>query len=140
MTIFICGCSARKAAPPLELVPATLLKPEPPPPPAESVLDHQPADVRIAIANYQRRGAAPILHDGITTTFPYQADAQFVVLCEPLRLTEILLAPGESADDAAAGDTERWMIQPVDGRVLVKPKAAGIATNLIILTRRHAII
>jgi type IV secretion system protein VirB9 len=37
----------------------------------------------------------------------------------------------------AAGDTERWMIQPVDERVLVKPKAEGITTNLIILTARH---
>ena len=57
-----------------------------------------------------------------------------IVLCKPLRVTEILLAPGESVENAAAGDTERWMIQPVDGRVLVKPKAASIETNLIILT------
>ena len=90
-------------------------KPEPPPPPPESVLESQPADVRAAIANYQRSGEAPILHDGITTRFPYEADAQFLVLCEPLRVTEILLAPGESVENAAAGDTERWMIQPVDG-------------------------
>jgi P-type conjugative transfer protein TrbG len=29
------------------------------------------------------------------------------------------------------------MIQPVDGRVLVKPKAANVTTNLIVLTARH---
>lgn len=136
-TAILSGCSAQQPAQPIELVPAKLLEPEPAPLPPESMLDEQPADVRTAIARYQRSGQRPILHEGITTRFPYEADAEFLVLCEPLRVTEILLAPGESADNAAAGDTERWMIQAVDGRVLVKPKAASITTNLIILTSRH---
>jgi type IV secretion system protein VirB9 len=131
------GCATQPPPPESELVPAKLLEPEPPPPAPESVLDKQPANVRAAIATYQRSGETPVLHDGITTRFPYEADAEPLVLCEPLRVTEILLAPAESANDAAAGDTERWMIQPVDGRVLVKPKAASITTNLIILTARH---
>jgi len=135
---FLSGCSTQPPAPPPKFVPAKLLEPEPPPPPPESVLDNQPAEVRAAIERYQRSGEAPVLRDGITTRFPYESDAESLVLCEPLRVTEILLAPGESADDAAAGDTERWMIQPVDGRVLVKPKAASITTNLIILTTRHS--
>ena len=134
---FLSGCSTQPPAPLPKFVPAKLLEPEPPPPPPESVLDNQPAEVRAAIERYQRTGEAPVLHDGITTRFPYESDAEPLVLCEPLRVTEILLAPGETADDAAAGDTERWMIQPVDGRVLVKPKAASIITNLIILTSRH---
>ena len=29
------------------------------------------------------------------------------------------------------------MIQPVDGQVLVKPRAAGITTNVIILSARY---
>ena len=134
---FLSGCSTQPPAPPPKFVPAKLLEPEPPPSPPESVLDNQPAEVRAAIERYQRSGEAPVLRDRITTRFPYESDAESLVLCEPLRVTEILLAPGESADDAAAGDTERWMIQPVDGRVLVKPKAASITTNLIILTARH---
>ncbi len=136
-TAILWGCSVQKPAQPIELVPAKLLESETAPPSPESVIEKQPADVRAAIATYQRSGQPPILHDGITTRFPYEADTEFVVLCEPLRVTEILLAPGESADDAAAGDTERWMIQSVDGRVLVKPKAASIKTNLIIITSRH---
>jgi P-type conjugative transfer protein TrbG len=132
------GCAAQPPTPPVELVPAKLLEPTPPPPPPESVLDNQPAYVKAAIDAYQRSGAAPVLHDGITTRFPYDADAEPVVFCKPLRITEILLAPGESVEQAAAGDTERWMIQPVEGRVLVKPKAPGITTNLIILTARHS--
>jgi P-type conjugative transfer protein TrbG len=131
------GCAAQPPTPPVELVPAKLLEPTPPLPPPESVLDNQPADVKAAIDAYQRSGAAPVLHDGITTRFPYDTDAEPTVFCKPLRITEILLAPGESAEQAAAGDTERWMIQPVGGRVLVKPKAPGITTNLIILTARH---
>jgi type IV secretion system protein VirB9 len=132
------GCAAQPPAPPVELVPAKLLEPTPPPRAPESVLDNQPAEVKAAIDAYQRSGAAPALHDGITTRFPYDANAEPRIYCKPLRITEILLAPGESVEQAAAGDTERWMIQPVDGRVLVKPKAAGIETNLIILTARHA--
>jgi P-type conjugative transfer protein TrbG len=137
LSALLAGCAAQPPTPPVELVPAKLLEPTPPPPPPESVLDNQPADVKAAIDAYQRSGAAPVLHDGITTRFPYDTDAEPTVFCKPLRISEILLAPGESAEQAAAGDTERWMIQPVGGRVLVKPKAPGITTNLIILTARH---
>lgn len=131
------GCATQPATPPPELVPAKLLEPESPPPPPESVLDNQPADVKAAIESYRQSSEAPVLHEGITTRFPYDPDAEPVVLCKPLRVTEIMLAPGESVENAAAGDTERWMIQPMAGRVLVKPKAPGIETNLIILTPRH---
>jgi type IV secretion system protein TrbG len=134
----LAGCAAQPS-PPLELVPARLIEPEAPPPaPPESVLDNQPADVKAAVEAYRQGNVPPALHGGITTRFPYDADAAPIVLCKPLRVTEILLAPGESVENAAAGDTERWMIQPVEGRVLVKPKAPGIETNLIILTGRHA--
>ncbi len=138
LVAMLVGCAAQPPAPPVELVPAKLLEPAPPPPPPESVLDNQPAEVKAAIEAYQKSGAAPVLHDGITARFPYDSDAEPTVFCKPLRITEILLAPGERVEQAAAGDTERWIVQPVDGRVLVKPKAAGIETNLIILTARHA--
>lgn len=135
---FICGCAAQPPAQPPELVPAKLLEPEPTPAPPESVLDNQPADVKAAVEAYRQGNEPPALHDGITTRFPYDADTAPIVLCKPLRVTEILLAPGENVENAAVGDTERWLIQPVAGRVLVKPKAPGIETNLIILTARHA--
>jgi hypothetical protein len=82
-TATLSSCSAQQPAQPFALVPAELLEPEQPPPP-ESVLDRQPADVRSAIATYQRSGRPPTLRDGITTRFPYEADAAFLVLCEAL--------------------------------------------------------
>jgi P-type conjugative transfer protein TrbG len=133
----VAGCAAQPSPPP-ELVPAKLLEPEPPPAPPESILDNQPSDVKAAVEKYSQGNEPPALHEGITIRFPYDTDAAPIVLCKPLRVTEILLAPGESVENAAAGDTERWMIQPIEGRVLVKPKAPGIETNLIILTGRHA--
>ena len=114
------GCAAQKPAPPLE-----------------SLLDRQPEEVRAAIENYGRSHEARVLREGITTLFPYDPNSQPVVECKPLRVTEIDLAPSESVDSVAAGDTERWIVTPVEGRVLVKPKVAGVATNLIILTERH---
>lgn len=132
------GCAAQKPAPPLELVPAKLLEQPPVPPQPRSALDQQPSEVKAAIENYASSHKARILHDGITTLFPYDPNSQPVIECRPLRVTEIALAPGESVNSVAAGDTERWIVTPVGGRVLVKPKAAGIATNLIILTDRHS--
>jgi P-type conjugative transfer protein TrbG len=135
---FLSGCAAQPSPPP-ELLPAKLLlEPEPPPTPQESVLDDPPADVQAAVEAYRQGNEPPTLHDGIATRFPYDTDAAPIILCKPLRVTEILLAPGESVENAAAGDTERWMIKPIKGRVLVKPKALGIETNLIILTAPHA--
>jgi len=137
LPILLAGCSTHPPVQPIELVAANLLQPQPARVVPSSNLAGQPADVRSAIENYERTGSALVLHGGITTRFPYDPDAEPVVLCEPLRVTEVLLGSGESAESAAAGDTERWMIQAIDGRVLVKPKAAGIATNLIILTSHH---
>jgi len=137
LPILLAGCSTHSPVQPIELVPAKLLEPQPTRVIPSSNLAPEPSDVRSAIENYQRTGTAPELHEGITTRFPYDPDAEPIVLCEPLRVTEVLLGSGESVASAAAGDTERWMIQAVNGRVLVKPKVAGITTNLIILTSHH---
>jgi type IV secretory pathway VirB9-like protein len=44
-----------------------------------------------------------------------------------LRVTEIVLNSDETiaSDGIGAGDTERWAIQPLNNRVLVKPKEPG---------------
>ncbi len=132
------SCAQQQAAAPVELVPANLLEPQHHALPQKDVLDQQPEDVRSAIQNYARGHRAPILREGITTTFPYNANSQPVIECRPLRVTEISLQPGEEVKSVAAGDTERWIVTTAEGRVLVKSKAPGIATNLIILTDHHS--
>jgi type IV secretion system protein VirB9 len=95
-----------------------------------------PADIQHAILSANPH----TLHEGITTLFPYDSHGQPVIDCRTLRVTEIVLNRDESvkSDGVGAGDTERWDIKPVDGRVLVKPKEAGVATDLIVVTDKRS--
>jgi type IV secretion system protein VirB9 len=72
--------------------------------------------------------------------FPYSPHTQPVINCEVLRVTEIVLNTDEAIakDGVGAGDTERWAIQALDHRVLVKPKEAGIAADLIVETNHRS--
>ena len=132
------GCAAQPPKPtPAPYVPAAILNAPPkhidvPPDPLTAL----PADVREAILSGQPR----TLHEGITTTFAYDPHAQPVINCQVLRVTEIDLNRDEAiaSDGIGAGDTERWAIQPLSNRVLVKPKETGIATDLIIVTNRRS--
>jgi type IV secretion system protein TrbG len=134
------SCAQQKPTAPVELIPAKLLEPQHLAVPQKDVLDQQPEDVKAAIQNYARGQPAPVLHEGITTIFPYDANSQPVIECRPLRVTDISLESGEEVESVAAGDTERWVVTSAEGRVLIKPKAPGIATNLIILTDHHSYI
>jgi hypothetical protein len=132
------GCVARSSAPaPAPYVPAAVLnapaKHIDAPPDPLAVL---PADIREAIV----RGQLHTLREGITTTFPYDPHTQPVINCQVLRVTEIVLSSDETiaSDGVSAGDTERWAIQPLNDRVLVKPKEPGITTDLIIVTNRRS--
>lgn len=80
--------------------------------------------------------------------FDYRQEAVYLVVATPGRITDIVLEPGEilvGSGPVAAGDTARWVIgDTVSGRgasqkvhVMVKPTAAGLATNLIINTDRR---
>lgn len=63
----------------------------------------------------------------------------------PGQVTDIALQPGEELIAVASGDTARWVIGDTtsgsgEGKrthVLVKPHAAGLATNLVITTSRR---
>jgi type IV secretion system protein VirB9 len=82
---------------------------------------------------------APLLK-GIATIFPYDPYSQPLINCQVLRVSEIVLAPDEkvSADDIGIGDSERWAVHPAGNRVLVKPKEAGIATDMIVATSKRS--
>jgi len=137
-TIVLVGCATQSATPPAHpYVPASVLnnsaRPHDlPADPMASLSD----DVRAAV----RSGLPRTLHEGITTTFAYDPHRQPTINCQVLRVTEIVLNDDEmlSTDGVSAGDTERWSIQPLNNRVLVKPKEPGIATDLIIPTNRRS--
>ncbi len=77
--------------------------------------------------------------------YPFSDGAIFHVFTAPGQVTDIALQPGETLGAVAAGDTVRWVIGDTtsgsgDGRrthVLVKPFAAGLATNIIITTDKR---
>jgi type IV secretion system protein VirB9 len=78
----------------------------------------------------------PVLHDGITTIYPYDPHQQPTINCAILRVTEIVLGAGETvkANDLGIGDSVRWSVTAADNRILVKPTEPGIATDLVVVT------
>ncbi len=77
--------------------------------------------------------------------FPFADGAIYRVYTAPERVTDIVLQPGEVLGAVASGDTARWVIGDTTSgagtdkraHVLVKPFAAGLATNLVITTDRR---
>ncbi|UUL82404.1 P-type conjugative transfer protein TrbG [Sphingomonas qomolangmaensis] len=78
--------------------------------------------------------------------FPYAAGLVFQVYTAPGHVTDIALQPGEALVSVASGDTVRWVIGDTTSgagadrrtHILVKPFAAGLATNLVITTDRRS--
>ena len=77
--------------------------------------------------------------------YPYSEGALYRLYAAPERVTDIALQPGETVTSVAAGDTSRWTVGDTtsgngEGKrthILVKPFAAGLATNLVITTDRR---
>lgn len=77
--------------------------------------------------------------------FPYSDGAIYQVYTAPERVTDIALEPGEGLGAVASGDTVRWVIGDTTSgsgpdkrtHILVKPFAAGLATNLVVTTDRR---
>jgi P-type conjugative transfer protein TrbG len=78
--------------------------------------------------------------------FPFSDGAIYQVYTAPGAVTDIALQAGETLIAVAAGDTARWVIgdttsgSGTDKRthLLVKPFAAGLATNLVVTTDRRS--
>lgn len=85
---------------------------------------------------------------GARQVFTYAPGAIYELNANPKFVTAILLEPGETLNQAAAGDTARWMVTEtegegeVDGRtiVLVKPQAANLRTNIVLVTSRRTYV
>jgi len=77
--------------------------------------------------------------------YPYTEGALYQLYASPGQVTDIALQPGEELVSVSAGDTVRWVVgDTLSGsgasarvHVLVKPVAAGLATNLMIATDRR---
>jgi type IV secretion system protein TrbG len=135
--LLIAGCAMHAAPNSNPYVPASVTNP--PPKPIDIGPDpiaQLPEELRSAIEQDKQ----PVLRHEITTIYPYDAHGQPAVNCQILRVTEIVLAPGETVkpDDVGIGDSERWSIKVSANRVLVKPKEPGIATDLIVVTNQRS--
>jgi type IV secretion system protein VirB9 len=77
--------------------------------------------------------------------YPYSEGELYRLLAAPERVTDIALQAGEAIVSVAAGDTVRWTVGDTTSgsgeakrvHILVKPFAAGLATNLVITTDRR---
>ncbi|HEV2593821.1 MAG TPA: P-type conjugative transfer protein TrbG [Sphingomicrobium sp.] len=85
------------------------------------------------------------LYVGAVQVYPWTEGSIFRLYTAPGEVSDIELEAGETLSSVAAGDTVRWIISnTVSGsgttrrsHVLVKPSAAGLATNLVIATDRR---
>ncbi|UPT64909.1 MAG: TrbG/VirB9 family P-type conjugative transfer protein [Hyphomonadaceae bacterium JAD_PAG50586_4] len=77
--------------------------------------------------------------------YNFEPGAIYELYTNPNYVSTILLEPGESLTNIAAGDTARWIVSQADaeaqgeGRtiVLVKPQEAGLRTNVVLITDRR---
>lgn len=77
--------------------------------------------------------------------YAYEPGAIYELYANPTYVSTILLEPGETLGDIAAGDTSRWMVTETQGEaegdartiVLVKPNATGLRTNIVLVTDRR---
>lgn len=106
-------------------------------PPAES---GRPA---IAAANAKARAASRSdQFVGGVQVFAWAPGRVYEVWAAPLRVTTVTLAPGETVQSKAAGDTVRWQIgETTSGagaqartHILLKPLERGLETNLVLTT------
>lgn len=91
------------------------------------------------------RGAADASLVGALHEFAYERGALYAIQASPSRITDIALEPGEQLLSVSAGDTTRWIVgdaksgagPTTQSHVLVKPNAAALATNLVVMTDRR---
>jgi P-type conjugative transfer protein TrbG len=82
---------------------------------------------------------------GALHEFPYERGAIYAVDASPQRITDIALEPGETLLSVSAGDTTRWIVgdaqsgsgATTQAHILVKPNAANLSTNLVVMTDRR---
>jgi type IV secretion system protein VirB9 len=77
--------------------------------------------------------------------YPYSESALYRLYTAPQQVSDVALQPGETLSAISAGDTVRWAVGDTSSgsgaakqvHVLVKPFAANLKTNLVILTDKR---
>jgi type IV secretion system protein VirB9 len=118
-----------------------------PPPSARTATDSRLPTQRVDAAN---RAALeePTTHGYVNAVqvYPFTDSALYRLYAAPEQVTDIALQPGETLSSVSAGDTVRWVVGDTASgsgadrqvHVLVKPFAAGLTTNLIVMTNRRS--
>lgn len=89
-----------------------------------------------------RQRAAPGTFEDATLLYAYEPGAIYELQTSPDFVSTLLLEPGEVLIDIAAADTARWSVSnTVTGSrtiLIVKPSAARLKTNIVLVTDRRA--
>ena len=132
--------AALKLAAALWLAVAAAAQASPAPPSRTQAVD------ALAAANAAaRQRPSPDRFQGARAIYSFMPGAIYELITQPGFISTILLEPGETLHDIAAGDTSRWTVTEaraegdVAGRtiVMVKPRAANLRTNIILITSRR---
>ncbi|MEI9996781.1 MAG: P-type conjugative transfer protein TrbG [Rhizomicrobium sp.] len=164
VALLLGGCAATTgaAAPPTPLVPAALQRDPAPASPApvvqagavigpqlhiQPVREAEPATARVDVANHLAlREPTSAGYINAAQIYPFSDNALYRLYAAPGQVTDIALEPGETLSAISAGDTVRWAVGDTASgagtsrqvHVMVKPFAAGLTTNLVILTDKRA--
>ncbi len=137
--------------PPAQLLGTLEVAADPPPPvqepPQQTRRGRTPSPLEaLAAANTAaRQRPTPDGFDAARHVFAYEPGALYELYTNPNYVSTVLLEPGETLTDIAAGDTSRWMVTEAiaetesDPRtiVLLKPHATGLRTNIVLITDRR---
>jgi type IV secretion system protein VirB9 len=118
-----------------------------PPPSARGSRDRSAPPARVEAAN-KAAIQEPSAHGYVNAVqvYPFTEGALYRLYAAPEQVTDIALQPGETLSSVSAGDTVRWVVGDTTSgsggakraHVLVKPFAAGLKTNLVIMTDRRS--
>lgn len=106
------------------------------------------SDIVAAANTAARLSPSADYFDGARVIYPYQSGALYELHANPAYVSILLLEPGETINAVASGDTSRWSVTEAEGEaaalprpvLMIKPQAAGLRTNLVIVTDRRAYV
>ncbi len=98
-----------------------------------------------AYDTFTKTGVAKSIDSKGFKTFAYDAYSHPIVICSPLRLCVVQLERNEKINNIDLGDSAHWILgtsligSPQNGsyQVVIKPKMAGTATDMVITTNKR---